>query len=249
MKLMILAAFAACMFSSSADAADLVTNGDFTQLSGGVGQFDYQTVATGWANERDAGDIGYNFAMSNATAGSSGVSGNVSLWNASNGGSSTWDGKTASGAGNFAAMDGAYFTGPLSQTITGLVVGKAYTLSFNYAFAQQQGFSGDTIQSLDTSIGNGFVGFTRWNTGDFALSDHGFSGWNTATLSFTAKDTSEVLSFFAHGNLPVPPFALLSNVSIPVSGVPEAGTWAMMILGLGAVGLTLRRRTAMLAAA
>jgi hypothetical protein len=248
MKLMILAAFAACMFSSSADAAtkNLVTNGDFTQLSNGVGQFDVTTVAAGWSNERAAGDHGYNFVMSDATAGSSGTSGNVSLWDANNGGSSTWDGKTASGAGNFAAMDGAYFSGPLVQTISGLKVGETYTLSFDYGFAQQTGFSGDTIQKLDVSIGG--IG-DKWDSGSVDLADHGFSGWKTGNLVFTAYSASEVLSFFAEGNLPVPPFALLSNVSIPVSAVPETATWGMMILGFGAIGLTLRRRSAMLAAA
>ncbi len=249
MKLMVLAAFAAVAFAPSADAtiSNMVTNGDFTQLSNGLGQFDVNTVATGWTNERDAGDNGYNFVMNNATSGSSGVSGNVSLWTAANGGSSTWDGKTASGSGNFAALDGAYFTGPLSQTVSGLVVGQAYTLSFNYAFGQQQGFSGDTIQSIDASIGAAGQ-FTRWNSGDFELSDHGFSGWSKATVDFTATSASEVLSFYAHGNLPVPPFALVSNVSIPA--VPEMQVWGMMILGLGAVGLTVRRRqAAMLAAA
>jgi hypothetical protein len=144
-------------------------------------------------------------------------------------------------------MDGAYFSGPLEQTIDGLIANQNYTLSFDYAFAQQQGFSGATIQSLDAQIGNGFVGFTRTNTGDVNVADHGFSGWQTLKLNFTAEDTTEVLSFFAHGNLPVPPFALVSNVSIVAT--PEPGVWAMMIVGMGAMGVTLRRRKTALAAA
>jgi hypothetical protein len=246
MRLMILAAFAACLFSSGADAANLVKNGDFTQLSNGVGQFDVATVAANWSNIRPSLDYGYNFVMSDATAGSSGVSGNVSLWDAANGGSSTWDGKTASGTGNFAALDGAYFSGPLVQTISGLTKGETYTLSFDYAFAQQTGYDSATIQKLHVSIGgNG----DKWDSGSVDLANHGFSGWKAGKLVFTAYSASELLSFFAEGNLPVPPFALLSNVSIPVSAVPETATWGMMILGFGAIGLTLRRRSAMLAAA
>jgi hypothetical protein len=33
---------------------------------------------------------------------------------------------------------------------------------------------------------------------------------------------------------------LTGNVTI--SAVPEAGTWALMLLGFGAIGLTIRRR-------
>lgn len=57
----------------------------------------------------------------------------------------------------------------------------------------------------------------------------------------TADSTSDTLSFLAIGNLPVPPFALVSNVSL-TDAVPEPSTWAMMLLGLGAVGLAARQR-------
>lgn len=36
--------------------------------------------------------------------------------------------------------------------------------------------------------------------------------------------------------------ALTGNVTITASAVPEAATWAMMILGFGAMGLMIRRR-------
>ncbi len=231
MKLMVLAGFATLAFASNANAAiqNLVVNGDFTQLSNGPGSFNNSTAVTGWTSG------GYNWVDHDANSGDSGTS--MPLWTQANNGNNTWNGTTLSGTGNFAAMDGDYFTGPISQTINGLIVGKQYTLTFNYAFGQQTGFDGATVQSLDAAIGG-----TTWNSGDVDLPNHGFSGWATESLDFIATDKSETLSFLAHGNLPVPPFALVSDVVIPA--VPEMQVWAMMILGLGAVGLTMRRRQA-----
>ena len=82
---------AALSVASVASAAEHVVNGDFTQLSTGVGQLTTNTVASGW--------------------------------DAANGGLKIWDG-LAAGPGNFAAIDGAFQIQPLTQTITGLTVGK-----------------------------------------------------------------------------------------------------------------------------
>lgn len=237
MKKLLLAAAAAVLASASfAHAANLVVNGDFTQLSNGVGQFDTNTTVTGWT-----ANGGYNFVATSADAGSNGVYGNVSYWDAANGGSNTWNG-AAAGPGNFAALDGDFGTAPISQVVTGLTVGKTYNLTFNYAFGQQSGFNGATIQSLDASIGG-----TTWSSASFNVGDHGFTGWQSETLAFTATSATETLSFLAHGNLPVPPFALVSNVSIP-GGVPEPASWALMVVGVGGLGAVARRRRVAVAA-
>jgi hypothetical protein len=88
-----------------------------------------------------------------ADVGSDGQYGNLSLWDQANVGDG-WSGKTKSGAGNFVVMDGAFQTGPLSQTVTGLTIGKTYDLTFNYASGQQSGFSGDTQQQLGVTLGS-----------------------------------------------------------------------------------------------
>jgi hypothetical protein len=228
MKALLIAA-AVLALAPVTQAANLVVNGDFTQLSNGVGEFDTNTTVAGWS-----GNGGYNFVFTSADVGSTGAYGGLALWDANNGGSNTWDG-AAAGAGNFAAMDGDFGTAPISQLVSGLMVGKTYDLSFNYAFGQQQGYTGDTIQSLSYAIGS-----TTGSTRDYNVPSKGFTGWQQVILPFTATSTSETLSFLAHGNLPIPPFAMVSNVSIP--GVPEPATWATMLIGVAGLGAVARRR-------
>ncbi len=223
-------AVAALTIGASAHATQFVVNGDFTTLTNGVGQIDNSTVANGWTS----GDA-YNFVMTDGNVGSSGDYGALSLWTQTSAGNG-WDGLAAHG-GNFVAMDGAFRTGPVSQTITGLTIGKTYTLSYSYAFGQQNGFDGETTQHLTTTLGNDYSSVTT----DYVNPNHGFSGWTDVTTTIKATTTSETLSFLAYGNIPVPPFALVSNVSL-TGAVPEPATWAMMIVGLGGLGAIARRR-------
>jgi hypothetical protein len=203
-------ALALAFSMGSAQATQFVVNGDFTQLSNGVGQFDTKTTAAGWS-----GNGGYNFVFNTADQASPGVYGGGALWDAANGGGSGWNGTTLSGAGNYAALDGDFGTAAITQTINGLTPGKQYFLSFNYAFGQQYGFTGDTLQNLTVSFGSGLAATSP----TFNLPSTGFSGWMSASGFVTADSTSDVLSFLAYGNLPVPPFALVSDVSL-TGGVP-----------------------------
>jgi hypothetical protein len=213
MRTILLAAAAVIAISTGAQASvQLVTDGDFTD------------GLVGWTVS------GYDFAMTDANVGSNGVS----LWTQASAGDG-WNGLSASGTGGFVAMDGDYETGPISQTINGLTVGDSYSLSFDYAFSQQAGFYGDTIQSLTASIGGVSVVFND------NLPSQGFSGWMSETLTFTATSASETLSFLAAGNLPVPPFALVSDVSLEATAAPEASTWAMILVGFAGLAYAARR--------
>jgi hypothetical protein len=238
-KFVFIASLAASLaMATAAQATQFVTNGNFASLTNGLGLIGHggTTTATGWTT------TGYNIVFNNATTSLN----SVALWDASNGGSNSWTG-TAPGGVNFVAMDGDYGTNtaPITQTITGLTVGNTYTLSFEYAFAQQKGYGGATSQNISASFGGTTI-FT--SSPNYALPSYGFSGWSTETLNVTATNSSEVLSFLAYGNLPVPPFALLTGVSL-TGAVPEPATWAMMIVGLGAMGVAARRRRRMLATA
>jgi PEP-CTERM motif len=241
-KLIATAAFAAAVSAAGvAGAAQFVTNGDFTTLTNGLGQMDAFTQATGWTSTNSAQNA-YNFVMANGTAGSNGQDGNVALWTAANGGANTWNGLAAL-SGNFVALDDDFQVGALTQTISNLVIGQTYTFSYEYAFAQQLGFNGPTVQSLEADIGPDF----SQNSGNVDLDNHAFIGWQTAGGTFTATQTSETLSFLATGSPQVPPFALVSNVSI-TGGVPEPAAWAMMLLGFGGLGALARSRARRLAA-
>jgi len=237
-KLALIVGFTTALaLGSTAQASQFVVNGDFTQLSNGVGQVNNNTTVTGWTDSAN----GYNFIFSQADQASPGQYGGVTLWDQANGGTSTWNG-LAAGPGNFAALDGAFQNAALTQTITGLTVGNTYDLSFAYAFSQQNGFDGDTIQNLTVSLGA-----ISSTSPDYNLPSHNFSGWGGFNALITATSTSEVLSFLAYGNKPVPPFALVSNVSL--TSVPEPATWAMMLIGLGGLGALARRRRALQVAA
>jgi hypothetical protein len=244
-------------FCGSAHATEFVTNGDFTQLSNGVGQLNSSsytggTTATGWST----GPNGYNFVMTVGDVGSNGQYGNVSLWDANNidaGHTNTWNGTTLSGAGNFVAMDGDFQTSAVSQTITGLTVGKTYTLSFNYAFGQQYGFNQSVTEDLTASLGgfsvtlpsafSGCDGSGNNCTGGYLNPEHGFSGWSTFTTTITATSTSELLSFLAGGSKQVPPFALISDVSLTANAPgPGPATGPLAVLGLLALGYARLRR-------
>src|SRR5436190_16495739 len=126
---------------ASAQAAEFVTNGTFTSLTNGLGQLGFNTNATGWSSA--APDASYNFVFDNGATVVQSQFGGLSLWTQANGGANGWNG-LAGGPGNFVAIDGAFHTGPITQTINGLTIGQTYHLSFNYAFAQQFAFDGDT---------------------------------------------------------------------------------------------------------
>ena len=220
--------------AAPAGAVNLVVNGGFEITTSGIGQFDNNTIATGWSSG------GYNFLFHGTTAdseGSSGQYGYLALWGPANGAANGL-GPSPDG-GNFAAADGAFGVAPIQQTISGLTAGQSYVVKFSWAGAQQLGFNGTNTEQWEVSLG----GPSQF-TGVYVNPSHGFSGWTSEAFTFTAAGTSAVLSFLAHGTPDgVPPFSLLDGVSLEAAGgVPEASTWVMLIAGFGLVGAAARRR-------
>lgn len=254
-----LAAVSVCLLLARPTQAGIVTNGDFTSYTNNSGQaaggfqIDYNGTLTGWTSNTN-GTAYYSFLFvqpsgnsSSNTLRSYGQYGGLNMWSQATGGGNTWDGNgpTRPGGGtyNYVALDGAFNTGPLSQTLTGLTVGDHYAVSFYYAFAQQQGFDGLTNQNLFVSLGSQKKAVLA---GNYVLANHGFSGWAQAVVTFTATSATQALSFLAYGAEPVPPFALLASVS--VTNVPEPGAIGLMLTGIGATLAVARRRRARLGA-
>ena|SRR6185312_5128573 len=237
MKLLSSVALAAALaIGSAAHAGDVITNGNFSSSSYAAGTNDQFGTGfggqgvTGWT-----GNGGYNIYFgTNVTTNA------VSQYPSS--------GEHLYGTafpidGAFVALDGdSEAQGMISQDLTGLQVGKAYTLSFDWAAGQLANRSGDITEQLAVSFGA-----DSFNTGVLNVASGGFSGWNHVTYVFTAAQTNQTLSFLSIGTPNgLPPMALLDNVSLTV---PEPATWAMMLIGFGGIGAMIRRRRQVLVAA
>jgi len=223
----------------------------------------YGQFGTGYLTVTDWTTTGYNFvyvpgtidAGTQANGATSGTSaeqapgqynvgsgtnkgfGNTYMWGINNSGSNTITAPPK--GGNIIAMDGdSTLSGTVSQTITGLTVGHTYALTFSWAAAQQQSFTGTTSEALQVSLGTGTQTTTTYD-----LPNHSFSGWMSGTMYFTATGTSEVLGFLAFGAPNgEPPFTLLADVDLEV--IPDFSNW-MVFTGFGTVCIifeTLRRR-------
>ncbi len=243
MKTMLLSAIAlfAAASAGSAQATNLVTNGGFESTTNGPGHMYYgYTDATGWNSNN-----GYNFIFAPGTADTSGsytpeYNGYISFWGSNNGGPDVIPASSPDG-GNFLGMDGAYQVEPMQQTLTGLTVGKKYNVGFYWAAAQQTGYNGATTEAFKVSLGA-----ENYTTPIYSNPSHGFSGWMHQSFTFTAVNTSDVLSFLAIGTPDgLPPFSLLDGIT--ASAVPEPASWAMLIAGFGLVGAAARRRAAVAA--
>jgi len=226
-----------------ADSVDLIINGGFEQTTlSNSGQIT-QTNVTGWSNTI-SGDPGqFNFIYFPGTADQQGAQvGTTNPWNFRLWGPGTGsnNGLTTSSptGGNFLAADGdSMFNAPITQLVTGLIVGQTYDLFFYYAGAQQSNKDGITTEAWQVSLGN-----QTQSTPTLTNVSHGFTGWQQIDMLFTATSTEELLSFLAIGTPNgLPPISLLDGVTLKqVSNVPEPGTLALGALGL--LGMSAVRR-------
>jgi len=167
--------------------------------------------------------------------------------------------------GDFGATtsNGTPYQGELRQQITDLTPGKSYDISFFWGGTQQaprnaptgldfqllvglcpSGESAGPTMGLGTPGAHGSCGFY---TPIITTGNHGFTGWEHATnVSITATASSETLSFLALGTpagASLPPMVLLDGVSATEEehGVPEPGTWSLLLIGFAIAGIAWRR--------
>ncbi|QJE01857.1 PEP-CTERM sorting domain-containing protein [Massilia forsythiae] len=250
LKSVLLSLSAAAAMHAGVAHANLIVNGNFEsttngtnkQLSYGTSSASNRTTLTGWTSYNGS-DGGYNFVLNAATATTSASV--LQLRGTNNGFSGSSDG------GNFFASDPLYYPGVLYQYVNGLTVGSTYTVTFEYALAQQTNFSGPNVDDYwQVGLGTSTAGPSQATTA-LSIADGGFSGWKNATMTFTATGVNQALWFLAKGSSTgAPPFMLLDNVSMnaasttnPSSAVSEPSSLSMLLGGLGLVGaLAYRRR-------
>ena len=268
----------ATLHSSAVAATNLVKNGTFEAAS--VGHIDKNVTLPDWiktclqqcGGNLQANSHGFAFVVDDkaATRPNGGFPAVVNttteqlyFWGPDNTVSTSPNGFTGSpSGGKFVAIDGDFGRSKLSQTVDNLDTSKSYTLSFEYAGAQQGlntvDFNGDTTQKW---LVDG-ISASQITVGPWTNPSKGFTPWQTYTTTFTPTSTSINLAFTAWGNVvgggepsgldSLPPFLLLDNVQILETNTPPptpptppppgpAVPGPMPLLGAG-VAFTMARR-------
>jgi hypothetical protein len=166
------------------------------------------------------------------------------------------------GSGWYIASDAdPQYSASISQPVSGLTVGKEYTLIFSQAAGQfdcnfgNQANPSSTCQETGTYFGETnrywnvtFGGLTQQSTNMALASQAPVTSWQQQTMTFTATAPTQTLSFLAFGTPGgQPPVALLSGVSLndgtpPATPVPFE-TDALPIVGsMIAFGFGLRAK-------
>ena len=142
------------------------------------------------------------------------------------------------GAGNegkqFATLGGIEDggTSSLAQTVSGFTPGTTYTLSW----IQASEFTSKDVVNVS------FLSGSSTASQDFASNPYPggsayWEGWQVETMTFVPDATSVTFSFHTYGSNYE---AGIDNFQISGGGVPEPASWAIMLVGLGGLGATLR---------
>lgn len=159
--------------------------------------------------------------------------GNIAGWDVTSGTvdyiGTYWQGQ-GMGGGRSVDLSGNSI-GTLSQTFA-TVAGQSYQVTF---WISKNPDNGAPVRTGTVSAGNASGGFS------YALSnDRNNMNWAQESFVFQATGASSTLSFMSDSSGGCCYGPALDSVSI--AAVPEPATWALFILGFGAIGGALRRR-------
>lgn len=209
---------AAIAMAGPAFSAELITNGSFE-----TGNF------SGWSLSNVGGGTAPVVIPYNSNAGwPGGAFGEpIPVDNASPG-----------DAGNFVAYFSSDTAHPdtLSQTVN-VIAGQTYNLSFDY-YVPQNGYNNPYDATLSFLIDGNPAGATL--QAGSVIGTPATTWFNFATTYKALTNGPVTLAFQFNGlGVTAADFAV---DKVSMQAVPEPGTWAMMILGLGIVGASFRRR-------
>lgn len=274
MRLSILCAAALLAVGSIGVAsAAIVTDGSFANTSGGTLPPGYTAMQVGWnshvldswtasgytiqynsiadavgpwTNTPGSGACGYTqyHAPGNSLNPPNGSGGPCSTLGAVNG--TLGPAGTGAAVTSFIAMDGlgGGLQGKVTQQLSGLMTGHTYTVSFYWGGTQEVQASVPN-PSTDQYLTVGLTGSPSQSTNPISTPLGSFTGWNLATMTFTAQSADPTLSFLAFG-MPEngPPMITLTGVSMTqnVPEPPELALFGIGLLGLGLLTVFARRR-------
>lgn len=235
------AVFALGVVLAAPSSAATILNGSFENVGSATSSFsiNFPTVLPNWTVTPSGNKVLHCLVMpADITSLCGSPNGwTLQFWN--NGAGGNFPGGPSPDGGNFVAIDGdVNYATPMTQALTGLVVGRLYTVEFYQAAAQQYGFDGATTERWQVSLGSETKLSTLMNT-----ANHGYVGWMSQSLTFTAQATNDVLRFLALGTPNgLPPFVLIDGVSVSETvTTPEPSSFAL-IGGGGLVLLWIKRR-------
>ena len=146
---------------------------------------------------------------------------------------------TGNTSGFFIAADAFFNHGAINTDITGLTAGSIYTVSFYQATGQQYGQTAAFTDYFDVSFGGGAT--QKSTTMSYAGSGAAITPWTLQSLDFTASGPNQTLSFLAQSPNDVPPFALLSNVTV-TKKLPEPEAYLGTLIWGGFLATVMRSR-------
>jgi hypothetical protein len=159
----------------------------------------------------------------------------------------TFDGpvtQSSPDGGNFIFSDGDFVNTAITQAITGLTPNTQYQVTFWQALAQDKEpnvtIPGNVTGFWQVSLGAGTLNSTlmKANGSIAGPGSANWSPWAQETMTFTAQNATEVLSFLSVGTGD-PPLVLLDGVS--VTAVPAPGALGLLSSACLALGGVYRR--------